>query len=102
MSLDKVTIKLVIVNVLMSRKKFDAALTEFSEIIDHFIKDDSWLQDAQVVDTLTNSCITRININFDKKRFEDVLFDMEILAKAKYDIYTGPEMFLKKSKLKLN
>ncbi|CAM4756924.1 unnamed protein product [Rotaria magnacalcarata] len=70
MSLDKVTIKLGIVNVLMSRKKFDAALAELSEIVDHFIKDDSCLQDAQVVDILTNSCITRININFDKKPSE--------------------------------
>lgn len=127
------TTQLFNVTVQMSSKKFDECLKvfpffkvvllnltmfylqELSNIINNLLKDANCFENEQIVKVLTTSCMTRININFEKNKYQgnitiakcryinimsilDVLTDAKILEKCKFDIYANSEMFLKKCK----
>ncbi|CAF1522492.1 unnamed protein product [Rotaria magnacalcarata] len=97
MSLNRITSQLCDVTVFISGKNFDDdVLKQLSNIINDLLKDDTCFENTQLIKILATSCITRINFNFERKKFQDVLDDLKILEKCKFDIYANPEILKKK------
>ncbi|CAF3345990.1 unnamed protein product [Rotaria socialis] len=97
MSLDTWDQKIGHATVLLHKNKEDDALKILTEIIDDMSKNVTGLKNEEKADLITTACLERINIHFDKKMFEEVLIDFNILEKNHYDIYLHPDSCLKKT-----
>ncbi|CAF2995550.1 unnamed protein product [Rotaria socialis] len=96
MSLDTWDQKIGRATMLLHKNKEDDALKILTEIMDDMSKNVTGLKNGEKVDFITIACSERINIHFDKKMYEEMLIDFNILENNHYDIYLHPDSCLKK------
>ncbi|CAF1152745.1 unnamed protein product, partial [Rotaria magnacalcarata] len=80
---------------LLHKNKEDDALKILTKIIDDMSKNVTGRKNEEKADFITIACLERINIHFDKKMYEEVLIDVNILESNHYDIYLHPDSRLK-------
>ncbi|CAF1263707.1 unnamed protein product [Rotaria sordida] len=96
MSLDKLHLKLGKALVLLHKDEPDNAYKELTVIINELVKTNTPLHNEEANDLLIVSCLERVNLSYEKKKFQEFLYDVQLLQKLNYDIYSNSDLALKK------
>ncbi|CAF1000560.1 unnamed protein product [Rotaria sordida] len=88
------------VDTLLLENQFDKALNELTNVINTLVNNNTLIQDKDSRNLLIVACIKRIDLNYQRKKFNDILNDIKVLESVNYNVYRNFDLFAKKLEAK--
>ncbi|CAF1644683.1 unnamed protein product [Rotaria magnacalcarata] len=82
------------VKFLLYKNREDEAIAVLSNIIHRLFTSNQYQRDEKMKDVLILSLLERLDINFKKNKYQDVVLDVAAIKQLGYDIYSDKNIFL--------
>ncbi|CAF4716203.1 unnamed protein product, partial [Rotaria sp. Silwood1] len=100
MSLKDLRSKYGSVDTLLLENRFDKALDVLTNVMNTLVNDNTLIQHKDARNLLIVTCIKRIDLNYKRKKFNDILNDIKVLENVNYNVYSDFDLFAKKLEAK--